>query len=102
MGLGHVVGIFSEDGRVRLDLGSASCKPCAASHESWATRVFVRPVGQHSSANAPIAYGQLVGVFSETGGKRLDLGSKSRRSCKADHDSWATQLRILPVSEPAF
>ncbi len=42
---GEVVGIFSEDGRVRLDIGIRAMKEeVPASHESWATRLKIRRV----------------------------------------------------------
>jgi hypothetical protein len=72
---------------------------CKASHESWATRLFVRPVGHaRYGPEVPIMYEQLVGFFSEDGRKRLDVGHAAvHKECAACNESWATRLRIKPV-----
>ena len=45
---------------------SASVKECKASHESWATRLFVHPIGHPANGPAvPLHYNELVGIFSE-------------------------------------
>ena len=101
----HKVGIFSEKNGKRLDIGSASVRECAASHNSWATRLFIRPL----DGSSQVQYNQLVGIFSESNGKRLDIGSASvYREIDASHSSWATRLHIhrapaargTPVHEP--
>ena len=93
----HVVGIFSEDGRKRLDIGTASMKKdISASHESWATMLKILPVGGSKKAGDAIDYGDLVGVFSSTRPFRLDIGSDALNPQDASHNSWATRLKIDP------
>ena len=93
---GHLIGIFSEHHNKRLDIGHASVKEQHAGHESWATRLFIRPVGHR--ANGPptvLSYGQLVGIFSQDGRKRFDVGGAGvYKDCDAGHESCTTRLRI--------
>ena len=93
----HVIGIFSEDGKTRLDLGERAMKKNGSvSHESWATRLHVKRL--QPSGNTPIKYGEIIGLFSECGRKRLDIGERSmKENVPAHHDSWATRLRINKV-----
>jgi len=97
--LGHLIGVFSENGKCRLDVGHGSVKECKASHESWATRLFVRPIGHPANGPAvPLRYNELVGIFSEDGRKRLDIGHAAvHKECAASHNSWATRLFVRAV-----
>ena len=90
----HVVGIFTENGDFRLDLGTAAMKEnVPASHDSWATRL--RIVRLNGLSLGPLLYGETVGVFTEDGRVRLDLGTRAmKKNIPASHDSWATRLRI--------
>jgi hypothetical protein len=91
-----VVGIFSEDGRFRLDIGTDAMKQnVPASHESWATRLRIARL---SGPNVgPATYEDVVGIFSEDGKFRLDIGTDAmKKNVGADHNSWATRLRIKP------
>ena len=91
-----VIGIFSEDGRFRLDIGTDAVKRnIPASHESWATRLrIVRLSGPNVG---PVTYEDVVGIFSEDAKFRLDIGTDAmKKNVPADHDSWATRLRITP------
>lgn len=94
LGAGHKVGIFCESMEWRLDIGAASMKKeCHADHESWATKLFIKPADGSTEVN----YGQAVGIFSEDGRVRLDIGSASVKPCAGTHESWASQLSILQV-----
>lgn len=90
----HLVGIYSEDGRYRLDIGSDAVKKSVpASHDSWATRLLIRRLNGESSG--VVSYGDVVGIFSEDGKWRLDIGTDAmKKSVPASHNSWATRLRI--------
>ena len=92
----HVVGIFSENGQYRLDIGDGAMKRnTPATHNSWATRLKIRRLNGESKS--PIQYGDVVGVFSENGEFRLDIGDQATyKNVSASQDSWATRLRILP------
>ncbi|MHC5053441.1 MAG: ETX/MTX2 family pore-forming toxin [Planctomycetota bacterium] len=89
-----VVGLFSEDGKFRLDIGTGAMKKnTPADHESWATRLLIRRLDGESSGD--VCYGHVVGVFSEDGKYRLDIGTGAvKKNAAADHDTWATRLRI--------
>lgn len=91
---GHLVGIFSEDGQHRLDIGSRAMKrDVPASHDSWATRL--RIVRLNGLNLGPVTYGETVGIFSEDGKYRLDIGTDAmKEAVPASHESWATRLRI--------
>jgi len=90
----NVVGIFSENGKVRLDIGIRAMKEeVPASHDSWATRLRIVPLNQ--LALGQITYGTVVGIFSETKQVRLDIGIRAvKERVPASHDSWATRLKI--------
>jgi hypothetical protein len=92
----HVVGIFSENGQYRLDIGTDAMKQnVAASHESWATRLKILQL--NSSTLGPVMYEDVVGIFSEDGKYRLDIGTDAmKQNVAASHDSWATRLKIAP------
>ena len=93
----HVVGFFSLNEMVRLDIGEAATKKnIPASHESWATRL--RIVRLSGVSNHSLSYGEIVGVFSEDGEWRLDIGTDAmKQNVPATHDSWATRLKIRPL-----
>jgi hypothetical protein len=43
-------------------------------------------------------YEDVVGIFSEDGKFRLDIGTDTmKKNVAADHNSWATRLRIKPL-----
>ena len=90
----HVIGIFSEDGKTRLDLGERAMKKNGRiSHESWATRLRMKRL--NGTSNTPLRYGEIIGLFSECGKKRLDIGERAmKENIPASHDSWATRLHI--------
>ncbi len=90
----HVVGIFSENGRVRLDIGTWAMKRnIPASHNSWATRLRIVPLNK--LALGRITYGTVVGIFSKNGKFRLDIGRRAvKKEVPASHNSWATRLKI--------
>lgn len=92
----HLVGIFSEDGRVRLDIGTRAMKEnVPASHRSWATVLYIRRLDGPNYGQ--VRYGDLVGFFSQDGRVRLDIGSWAMlEEVPAYHESWATQLVIRP------
>merc|ERR1712232_17049 len=92
----HVVRIFSEDGQKRLDVGEAAMKKNGPpNHESWATRLYIKRLGGGSNA---IKYNELVGIFSESNNKRLDIGGDAmKQEVPASHESWATRLRIKKI-----
>ncbi len=91
----HLVGIFSEDGRYRLDIGTRATKEnVPADHRSWATVLVIQRLDGPSSGE--IRYGDLVGFFSEDGRFRLDIGTRAmKENVPASHESWATQFVIL-------
>lgn len=97
---GSVVGIYTEEGHVRLDLGTRAMKEAVpASNNNWATRLRIRRLdGPNSGA---IRYGHVVGIFTEEGHVRLDLGTRAmKEAVPANHNSWATQLRIRRLDGP--
>lgn len=91
---GKKIGVFSEDGKVRLDIGTdAMKKNVPASHDSWATRLVIKRLDGANSG--PISDEHLVGIFSEDGKVRLDIGTDAmKKNVPATHDSWATRLVI--------
>ncbi len=93
----HVVGIFSLNELYRLDIGTRATKEnVPASHESWATRL--RVIRLSSASSGPINYGDVVGIFSEDGKWRLDIGTRAtKESVPASHESWATRLKFRHV-----
>jgi len=93
----HVVGIFSENGQHRLDVGVRAMKKNGPpSHESWATRLNIKRLGE---GKGPLMYNEIVGVFSECGNKRLDIGERSmKENVPAAHNSWATSLKISKIN----
>ena len=93
----HLVGIFSEDGKWRLDIGEAATKKnIPSSHNSWATRLRILPLERMGLGK--ISYGEVVGVFSEDGKWRLDIGvAAMKKNTPASHNSWATRLQIIPL-----
>jgi len=95
--LNHVIGIFSEDNRCRLDLGTRSMKvECSPTHESWATRLRIRRLGYGGNAN--IMYGEIVGIFSESNNKRLDIGGASmKEEVPSNYESRTTILKIVQL-----
>ena len=90
----HVIGIFSEDGKWRLDIGdTATKKNMPSSHSSWATRLRIVPLERMGLGT--IRYGEVVGVFSEDGKHRLDIGEAAmKKNTPASHNSWATRLKV--------
>jgi len=97
----HIIGIFSDDSRYRLDIGTHSMKKTQdPSHLSWATELKIWPATQQNSrANQVINYSDIVGVFSARGGERLDIGSQCVNVQEASHESWATTL-IIQGNDP--
>ena len=97
---GHVLGIFSENGSTRLDLGCASIKEQRnVQQESWATRLRIKPLARTRGDDArPLQYDEVVGVFSDDGHSyRLDIGRASCTEASAGHNSWATRMKIEAV-----
>jgi hypothetical protein len=92
----QLVGVFSATEPVRLDIGTRATKETVpASHGSWATRL--RIVRHDGPSAGPVAANHPVGIFSEDGNWRLDIGDRAmKENVPASHDSWATQLVILP------
>eukprot|EP00008_Paramoeba_atlantica_P003010 CAMPEP_0201489422 /NCGR_PEP_ID=MMETSP0151_2-20130828/22793_1 /ASSEMBLY_ACC=CAM_ASM_000257 /TAXON_ID=200890 /ORGANISM="Paramoeba atlantica, Strain 621/1 / CCAP 1560/9" /LENGTH=153 /DNA_ID=CAMNT_0047875021 /DNA_START=95 /DNA_END=557 /DNA_ORIENTATION=+ len=90
----HLVGIFSEDGGYRLDIGIQSMKEeIPASHDSWATRFVIKRLDGPN--RGPISSDHVVGIFSVLQHVRLDIGSASvKKQVSASHESWATRLWI--------
>ena len=111
----HVVGIFSEDGKKRLDLVRAVL-PQVTIHQTAATCLLIEPLQpgggvldaeerRAQPAGDVLHYGQTVGVFSLPDGSgnprlRLDLGTESvfaTKPCKGDaKDDWGNSLRVGP------
>lgn len=97
-GASRVVGIFSEDGNFRLDIGTRAMKQnVPASHESWATRLILKRLDGPNTG--PISPDHVVGIFSMNERFRLDIGTRAmKENVPADHESWATRLRIVPLN----
>ena len=109
----HVVGIFSEDGKKRLDLVRA-VRPQVIVHQTATTCMTIEPLQpgggvldaekRHAQpAGDVLHYGQTVGVFSLPDGSgnarlRLDLGTGSvfaTKPSKGDaKDDWGNSLRV--------
>jgi hypothetical protein len=90
----HLIRIVSENGKVRLDIGSDSMKETVPSeHLSWATRLKFKPIEAKNSEI--LQYGDVVGLYSSDFKYRLDLGSDAvEHPADPDHESWATRLRV--------
>ncbi|MBX2826520.1 MAG: matrixin family metalloprotease [Flavobacteriaceae bacterium] len=88
-----VIGIFTEDGKYRLDIGTdAMQKTVPASHNSWATRLKI--VGREKE-EGPIFHGDRIEIYSEDGKYKLDIGTDAmKKAIPADHNSWATRFKI--------
>jgi hypothetical protein len=100
----HIVGIFSADGKYRLDVGTASMKVnVPVSHVSWATSLKLeRPARDPGGKVNTIAYygvGQTFGIVSSTRPYRLDIGPDACNPASASHDSWATRFKIRHQSD---
>lgn len=90
-----LVGIFSEDGKYRLDIGQCKegKKTQPEDHESWATLLEIRRLDGDSVG--PVRQNHVVGFFSKDGKFRLDIGAGSfNKNTPADHNTWATRLRV--------
>ena len=73
--------VLSENGNCRLDVGGASMRAeIDASHESWATRLFIRRLDGPSEG--PVELGHLVGIFASNNNVRLDVGCASVREVR--------------------
>lgn len=102
----HIVGIFSEDGKYRLDIGTASMKMnTSPAFLSTCTQLKIWPAekasvsGDESKEGQNINYDDIIGVFSEDGLYRLNLGSDALNPQKKDHVSSQTKL-ILHDADP--
>ncbi len=96
----EVVGIYSENGQFRLDIGTDAVKQnVSASHESWATRLIIRRL--NGPSRGPVHDNDVIGIFSEDGRFRLDIGTDAaKKNVPASHQSWATRLRIVRLGGP--
>ncbi|MGB1256646.1 MAG: OmpA family protein [Thiolinea sp.] len=96
----HLIGIFAEDGRARLDIGARAMKEeVPADHRSWATRVVFKRLD--GPDEGPVQYGELLGIFSEDNRARLDIGIRAvKEEVPPNHESWATRLRIKKAELP--
>ncbi len=92
-----VRGIFSENLKVRLDIGTKAVKKAVpASHDSWATRLVFKRLDGKSEGEVHDEH--LVGIFSEDGKYRLDIGTMAmKENVPASHESWATKLKIKKI-----
>lgn len=90
----HKIGIFSENGTTRLDIGTDAMQhEVPITHESWATKLIIKKLNGESSGT--VNYGDIIGIFSENGTIRLDIGSLAmKKEVPASHESWATILKI--------
>lgn len=89
------IGIFTENGQWRLDIGTRAMKVNTPDDKnSWATRLKIKRLPGNTGTGA-IKYGELIGIFSENGGTRLDLGTDAVKvGTPANWQSWATELKI--------
>ena len=95
----HVIGVFTEGGTCRLDIGRGSMKDYAkATHLVSATRLHIWPHTENclpSKNGERLQYGDIIGIFDQNGDYRLDLGKDCvPKPCPDNRDSWATRLRI--------
>lgn len=97
------IGIFSEDGNWRLDIGSSAAqRETPAYVDSPTTRLQVRRLSG-DAVGGPIKYGEVVGIFSEDGKYRLDIGVWAMKvNTSKNWDSWATRLKIRGISKEVF
>merc|ERR1712232_1529295 len=73
-----LIKILSEDKKVRLDIGGdCVLKEVPASHESWATRLIIKRLDGPNKG--PVQTDHVVGIFSEDGQKRLDVGEAAMK-----------------------
>lgn len=92
-----VVGIFSEDNQLRLDIGEACFARKVEANRISETTVFVIR-GLNGEKSGPIKNGATVGIFTSDGKYRLDLDSPPLKTRMTNSwDSWATRLRIKNV-----
>lgn len=94
----HKVGIFSEDGKVRLDIGTRSMKRNApADQNSNTSRLVIKRLDGSNSGQ--VHYGHVVGIYSEDGRYRLDLGGNGmKETASSSHNSWATRLQVIDLN----
>ena len=51
-----------------------------------------------AEAQQAVQLNEIVGIFSENGQFRLDIGTDAvKQNVPASHESWATRLRITPL-----
>lgn len=93
----HVVGIFTEDKRFRLDIGHACfAYKVSAEKVSETTVLCIEHLGD--KRGGPVHYGELVGIFTSDHQYRLDIGTPPLKSQQgAGYESWATRLRVQAV-----
>ncbi|MBL4940219.1 MAG: SUMF1/EgtB/PvdO family nonheme iron enzyme [Colwellia sp.] len=95
----HVFGVFSENGKYRLDIGQ-SIKKTSIDISDSTTKFRIKPL--KNDPNAEVHYGDLVGIYSSDMGYRLDIGKDTmKRSTKAKHDSWATRFKAKMLTKDA-
>jgi hypothetical protein len=97
------VGIFSENGEWRLDIGTNAMKKLTPkTTETWATKLVIRRLdatGMPIKDSGPVCEEHVVGIFSEDSQYRLDIGTDSmKRNCPGSVVSWATKLKIHILS----
>lgn len=98
----HVFKIINEDGSKCLDVLSHGEAVSEASHDSWATRFFVRPL----NGNRTIMYEENVGIFTVEGDPKGE-NAQSRRiditpSCSENWTDWSDVGTCFKVMEQDF
>lgn len=113
----HLFAVVTEDGRLRVDVDAPTVKPVRNAHESWATRLELRPLPPIGAPpfdietvagwrKRPLQYEQdVVGMFSTVTGSHkhdregmLDIGPQAvYQPCPADRDTNGTRLQLWHV-----
>jgi hypothetical protein len=112
----HLFGVFTEDGTLRVDVDAPTVNPVRNAHESWATRLELRPLPPIGAPSfdadtvahwreRPLQYEQdVVGLFSTVTGSKhdkvgmLDISPHAvYQPCPASHDANGTRLQLWNV-----
>ena len=96
----QLVKILTADGRIRLDIGgSVFARNTPASEDCRTTRLVLRRLDHHQEAG-PVNEAHTVGIFCQDLCTQLDICKPSVKSEMKNigWNSWATQLRIKPLT----
>merc|ERR1712072_881135 len=93
--MGQELAILDEEGLKRVNLGSSYVKSCPAKRNNQNTRLVCHRL--NGPSQGPICFGHVVGLFTESGHKRLDMSTMG--DANQDLESRATRVFIQALSE---